>query len=103
MMMRHSMFCFSASTVKPSLPANVKNDLHTSRAPMRIEPLHDVLALGHVQPKSIVIRDLFLPLFPLAVSRSRSCDAWISGSKVQQSIYITPHIRCYSTLGCKNA
>lgn len=59
------MFCFSASTVKPSLPANVKNDLHTSRAPMRIEPLHDVLALGHVQPKSIMI--CFSLFFPLPV------------------------------------
>jgi hypothetical protein len=101
MMMRHSMFCFSASTVKPSLPANVNNDLHTSRAPMRIEHLHDVPALGHHQPAK-EYHDLFLPVSPCRFWIEIR-DSWISGSKVQESIYITPHIRCYSTPGCKNA
>ncbi len=89
MMMRHSMFCFSASTMKPSLPANLKNDLHTSRAPMRIDHLHEVPALGRVQPKSVVICfSLFTPC-RFEIEILRFLDKQVYSSRIH--IYYSSH------------
>jgi hypothetical protein len=61
--MRHSMFCFSTSTVSHPCSTTSKNDLHARRAPMRTKHLQVVPVFGQAQPKRVMI---CFSLFPLA-------------------------------------